>query len=308
MAKANSSNGRTQLPRPRGSAAWCDYFRINGRRLLPVDWQRAGEFTKAERAAVTRSIQIFQLGESGEGRHFLACAEEYVRRADDPDYLIALPLFLAEEHRHARDLGRVLDAMGEQRLKKNWTDRAFRWLRHRGGLELTISVLLTAEVVAQVYYQALRDATGNPALRMLCRQILSDEVRHVQFQAERLALLRTRQSRWRIGCAQFAERCLFAVTCRLVWFTHRSVFRAAAMSWPIFRHRMNKRFRTAQRIGNPASYVNGLVNGAGVMDEANAVGPDSWSYQLNHHELGESAIRRVPQAGPRLREQERWLD
>jgi hypothetical protein len=142
----------------RSSAAWVESFRRNCRRLRLIPWEEGIKLTPDERAAVIRSIQIFQLGESGEGKHFLRVAERYARRVDDPDYLVALRMFLAEEHRHAGELGRVLDLLGAPRLTKEWTDNVFRWLRHRAGLELMIAVLLTGEVMAQAYYAALGGA------------------------------------------------------------------------------------------------------------------------------------------------------
>src|SRR5204863_9873627 len=118
----------------------------------------------------------------------------YAQRAGDPAYPHTLALFIAEEHRHASDLGRFLDTAGLGRAKRAWPDSVFRWLRHRAGLELSISVLVTAEIIAKVYYAALRDSTTSNVIARLCDQILSDEVQHVRFQCERLAILRARRS------------------------------------------------------------------------------------------------------------------
>ena len=85
----------------------------------------------------------------------------------------------------------------------------FRWLRHRAGLELSIAVLVTAEIIAKVYYAALRQATTSVVLVRLCDQILYDELRHVRFQCERLAILRARRSRlgvWLAGAAAMVFR------------------------------------------------------------------------------------------------------
>ncbi|MDX1963955.1 MAG: hypothetical protein SFX18_12440 [Pirellulales bacterium] len=243
------------LPPPREAHAWCQYFhqqaRIVGDVLRGVDTN----VTPAELQAVGRSVQIFQLGESGQGKHFLACAERYAQQSGDEDYLLALPLFLAEEHRHARDLGRLLTAWKLPLLQKNWTNGIFRWLRHRAGLKLTISVLLSAEVIAQVYYAALREATACPALQRLCRQILRDEAQHVRFQAERLAILRAGHSRWWVAVTQWGERMLFLGTRWVVWRTHHPVFRAAGMNWREYRRRVRRCFARAQTLANPANYA-----------------------------------------------------
>ncbi len=243
-----------QLP-SRTSAEWIEYFHKNAKRLRPIPWHLGIAWTAAERAAVVRSIQTFQLGESGEGRHILHVAEQYSQVTGDFDYLEALKLFLAEEHRHAAALGHVLDLAGEPRLTQEWTDHCFRWLRHRAGLELAIVVLLTAEVLAQVYYAALRRATRSPVLVRVCSQILADEAAHVRFQSERLALLRRGQSWLTRALRTCCERVLFAAACLVVWHGHRSVFRAASVSFRSFWRRAHSAFRHSLVLRNPRWYV-----------------------------------------------------
>ena len=248
--------GRTtaNVLRCRSSAEWIEYFRSNRERIRPIPWNDGVALTSAERAAVIRSIQVFQLGESGEGKHFLRVAERYAKRHGDHDYLTAVRMFLAEEHRHAGELGRVLDLAGEPRLRKEWTDHVFRWLRHRAGLELMIVVLLTGEVMAQVYYAALRQATRSPVLVRLCEQILADEAAHVRFQSERLALLRGRCSRIGLVLRAVCERILFGAACCVVWRGHRGVFRAADYSFRRFWRRAHAVFRCSRRLRDPGRY------------------------------------------------------
>lgn len=181
----------------RTTEQWRGYFLYNAAQLLDIPWHLGVAFTEGERHAIAASIQEFQLGESSEGKHLIRQAREYAQRSGDVAYPHALALFIAEEHRHARDLGRVLDLAGIPRAARSWPDTVFRWLRHRAGLDLSITVLVTAEVIAKVYYDALRDATASPVLRRLCDQICADELAHVEFQTERLAILRRR--RWGVG-------------------------------------------------------------------------------------------------------------
>src|SRR5688572_23645585 len=91
-----------------GSIAWAQYFRFNAKSLLTVPWERGVCFTEETRAAIASSVQEFQLGESSEGKHLIACARRHAAATGDGAYVEALGLFIAEEHRHARDLGRVL--------------------------------------------------------------------------------------------------------------------------------------------------------------------------------------------------------
>jgi len=86
---------------PKSSRAWCDYFRQNAASLLRIPWGMGAQLTQAERSAIAKSLQAFQLGESGEGRHLIRVATEYAARTGDEEYVTALRLFIAEEQRHA---------------------------------------------------------------------------------------------------------------------------------------------------------------------------------------------------------------
>jgi hypothetical protein len=227
---------------PRSSADWSDYFHANARRVLSIPWDQGVNFTIDERNAVARSIQIFQLGETGQGRHITRAAQEYAKRTGDIHYPAALALFIEEEHRHAALLGRVLDAAAVPRIHRQWSAGIFRKLRHVAGLELAICVLLTAELVAMIYYSALRRATRSVVLRRVCKQILRDEVMHLKFQSERLAILRARRSRWARQMVVGAQWMLFVVTCGVFYCAHRRVLKAGGFSVRCFARRARHEF------------------------------------------------------------------
>jgi hypothetical protein len=239
---------------PMSSAGWIAYFQANADSLVPIPWQEGAGITAAERDAIAASVQAFQLGESGEGKHLLRCAEAYAVRSGDADYVTALRLFLDEEHRHSRDLARFLALAGVPLVEKTWTDSVFRWLRHLAGLELSISVLAAAEVIALVYYKALRDATGSTALRRLCEQVLADEVAHVRFQCERLAMIRQHRAAWQTMIANGLQSVLFAGTCLAVWWTHARVYRAGGYGFRRFWRASWRAMGQALRLMDPAAY------------------------------------------------------
>src|SRR5436190_1415789 len=146
---------------------------------MAVPWEAGAELTSDERDAITNSVQIFQLGESSEGRHLFRRSKEWAQCNADPAYVEAMMLFIKEEQRHAAELGRFLRMHDIPLLQKTFTDTVFRRLRRPVGLEGSICILVTAEIIAKVYYAALREATGSRVLRRLCDQILRDEVEHV---------------------------------------------------------------------------------------------------------------------------------
>jgi len=98
------------------------------------------------------------------------------------------------------------------------------------GLEISIAVLITAEIIAEVYYAVLREATRSEILRALCDQILRDELRHVQFQADQLSKLRSRRSGLGIVATMAAQRFLFLGTTVVVWIGHRKAIRRGGLS------------------------------------------------------------------------------
>jgi hypothetical protein len=210
----------------RASRPWRLYFEANAQNLLRIPWERGAELTEEERADVAKSIQEFQAGESSEGKHLFRYACEYAAETGDEDYVAAVRLFIAEEQRHGRDLGRFLTLHDVPLVATTFTDRVFRRLRNLwGGLEVSISVLILAELIAKVYYAALRRATRSEILQRLCEQILRDEVKHVEFQAQQLAVLRARHGavlRWLI---RRAHAFLYLGTCLVVCLFHRRVFR-----------------------------------------------------------------------------------
>ena len=72
---------------------WIKYFQQNLADKPNIPWSSEPTLTSHEHASLTKSIQTFQLGESGEGKHIKACAAAWIQRGGDADYLTALALF-----------------------------------------------------------------------------------------------------------------------------------------------------------------------------------------------------------------------
>ncbi|MEL6895052.1 MAG: 4-hydroxy-3-methylbut-2-enyl diphosphate reductase [Planctomycetota bacterium] len=230
-------------------ADWSRYFTRNLQTDPQIEWSDEPTLIPDRSADIARSIQTFQLGESGQGRHIRAAAERWVSGGGDVDYPEALALFLNEEHRHSDLLARFLRQEHLPLLRSQWSDSCFRFLRHLAGLRTSIIVLVTAEILAQVYYWALLNASDSPTLKSICRRVLRDERYHVWFQmgiADRLSEHWSPCFRWSIFQI---ERLLFAVSMRILWWDHRSVFRAANVTWQSYRKRCLRRFRASRHRG-----------------------------------------------------------
>jgi undecaprenyl diphosphate synthase len=218
----------TPRPVPSTSREWVAHFVRNRDALGPIPWDTGSELDGPELVAVAESIRKFQLGEKGEGSSIMRYARAYAERTGDPDYVEAVRLLLAEEHRHSRDLGRFMALHGIPELRRTFTDDVFRRLRNLfGTLEMSIAVLVTAEIIAKAYYPALHDATRSTVLRAICTQTVADERRHVEMQVQYLAQLRTRRNAVGRELTRALHVILFATTMLIVGVWHRSVFRAS---------------------------------------------------------------------------------
>jgi len=253
MASSNAT--RREPGEFTNSANWCEHFERNAANRPALSWEEGGGVTAQERDLVAKSVQTFQLGESGEGRHLIAAAAAHAERTGDFDYITAVRLFVAEEQQHSRELGDFLDAAGMPRMTVHWSDGCFRRLRHLAGLELSIAVLLTAELLANVYYAALRKATGSAMLREICTRLLRDEVFHVRFQCERLAILRCNRPQWLMRITHALHRAFFRGTSLVVWWTHHRVLRAGGPSFREFWRKSHGELHRALRLMDPQLYA-----------------------------------------------------
>jgi hypothetical protein len=233
----------------RSSLEWKKHYQENARSLLEIPWQIGPELNEKEKLAITSSVQDFQTGESSEGRHLIQYAKDYAARTGDHEYVETIRVFIAEEQRHARDLAHFMQINAIPLVKTTFTDSVFRQLRQIfGGLEISIGVLITAEIIAKVYYMALRDATKSQVLQILCKQILQDEVHHVEFQAERLGILRTGRNWFFMAVTNGLQRFLFWGTCFAVWPFHKKVFERSGYTFAGFWKHSWREFNLALQI------------------------------------------------------------
>ena len=70
----------------------------------------------------------------------------------------------------------------------------------------------------------LLKATNSLAIKAICRQLLRDELYHLRFQCERLAIMHQDRSHWGRQATYFLQQVLLGGTALVVWFGHRHVF------------------------------------------------------------------------------------
>ena len=216
----------TNQPYLLNSLRWSEHFQDNISHMDHIPWHKDQAISEDQKKAISHSIAVFQLGESSEGNSFRRAGELYANETGDYEYLHSLDLFIKEENRHSEVLARFMRQQGISELKEEWTDNIFRCIRKIAGLNICISVLLTAEIIAANYYRALGRATKSPVLRAICDQILIDEAHHLNFQACTLGKQRRSWSLVRRWFANMFQRSLMLGTIVLVWHQHGRVYRA----------------------------------------------------------------------------------
>jgi len=202
-------------------ASWKSYFTRNQTNFDAITWNADAELSGDDRRLITRSLQQFQRGEHSEGRTLLHFAKLW----NAPFYTDAIELFAREEQRHAMVLARFMKRENIARMGSDWVDGTFRFLRKTAGLENSVMVLITAEIIAAVYYKALMNAAKSETLVALCRQILRDEEMHINFQSHTLNHFYERHNALVAWLSRLAHNVLMVGTLAVVWLYHARVLR-----------------------------------------------------------------------------------
>ena len=203
---------------------WLQYFERNAREVLRLGFEQY-ELTDVERDRIAASIQGFQIGEASEGKHLKAGADAFARRTGNAAYPPAIAHLIREENRHSAYLGNFMKRHHLPFAKTTWSDRVFRALRRAAGIELSLRVLVTAELVAVTYYDCLSEATGSPHLKRICRRMLDEEAKHIEFQMHHIHWMNLQGSLLRAALANLGHAALTAGTLLAVWIEHGRVLR-----------------------------------------------------------------------------------
>lgn len=231
------------------SQQWIDYFRQNLQKQR-IDWSVTPVLTAVEKDNVIQSLKAWQLGETSDGAHLLAAARIYADGIGDRYYCGAVQLFITEEQKHGNNLGRYLDLLGEKRISKDWGDTLFRKIRYfNTSMELWTIAVITVESTAQVFYQALKDATACVLLKQVCTDILIDEAFHIDFQLQRLQLIFSEKTAVQKRVSYQFYRLFYFSTILVVWAAHRKLFKAGNVHFKKYLRKMNIKFsKTIQKL------------------------------------------------------------
>ncbi len=221
---------------------WTDHFQ-NNLTVKRINWDIKPNLTNREKAEILYSLKAWQLGETSDGKHLLAAAAKHANQYHEPAYVEAVKLFIKEEQKHGRNLAKYLTAIGEETIQKDWGDYFFRKIRHLNtSMELWTITVLIVESAAQIFYQALSDASNCPLLKSICNDILIDEAHHIKFQNERLWKIFEHKGFYQKALSIGLYGILFFGTIHAVWFGHKRAFRAGGVNKKEFMRQMYYKF------------------------------------------------------------------
>lgn len=209
---------------------WLNHFEYHAEQPRALALGAGSRLRPEERRLIARSIAVFQLGEQSDGSGLLRAAYRFAAVHGDELLPRITELFIREEQRHARLLREFMDEHGIRARCRHWTDGVFRRVRRLAGFELYLHVLITAELIGNVYYRALEAATGCQRLRALCRTLLADELAHVGYESELILELRARRPPALRAGIRLAHRAFFCGAACAVWLSHRRVLHHAGYS------------------------------------------------------------------------------
>lgn len=205
---------------------WVSYFERNRENRRTIPWERGINVPEGVREPLIASLQVFQIGESGEGTHMKRCAAA----SGDAEYAQAVHLFIAEEQAHSAWMARALELLGAPLLRRHWSDVGFILLRRLMGLTCEVMVLLTAEVIGRNYFRAVHRGIDDDVLRTMLAQMISDEEAHIAFQVDRLRKSFAAMPRFMTPALRLAWWTLYHGAFVVVLRGHGSLLRAVNVS------------------------------------------------------------------------------
>jgi hypothetical protein len=204
---------------------WLNHFEYHSEHPRRLQDGIPNVLTVTERHLIAPSIATFQLGEQSCGSNLLRAAYHFAHEHAAPEVARITELLIREEQQHALLLKGFMAEQGIPSRQHHWTDRVFRRIRKLAELELSLGVLLTAELIGNVYYRALENATECQRLRLLCRMLVADELAHVGFESDLLLSMRAEKPAPVRVALDWVHRTFLMCTAVVVWSTHRPVLR-----------------------------------------------------------------------------------
>lgn len=235
---------------PFDSNLWLRYFEENKKLRSAVRLPEQIQLAEALRLPLIKSLQRFQIGETGDGRHL----RQFAKRTKDPVYLQCIDLFVKEEQSHGQMLAEVIASIDGRLISWHWTDLAFIFLRRLFRLKTEVFILLIAEIIGKCFYRAVADKVGNQQLSNVFAFIVCDEIAHLRFHSEFLNL-QMQNYPWALKC--FIHYCwsmIFYTACFVFVLDHKETLTALEVPTAEFMASCSREFQRSARCSFGTTY------------------------------------------------------
>ena len=165
---------------------WFNYFLSNEKKLLHISYEDENTLSHDEVKLIKESLQIWQLGEGSPGNNLRKMIQKYAQKNNRHNFIEIMEKFLDDEKRHSQLLLQFMEFHDIKCKNKMFIDDFFRSLRKIMGLQCSIIMLVTGEIIALSYYHTLSKITTSKALPVICKQMLQDELMHIVLQSDTL--------------------------------------------------------------------------------------------------------------------------
>ena len=212
---------------------WIAHFKANKLDRPEPDWSAPFSMSEEKRRLLAKSIAEYQLGDGG-GECRLVARDAESFRGSEEEARIVVDCWFAEEREHSRLLARAVERIGGEFITDTFAFRMFYACRRALGVQFEMLVLLIVEIVSTGYYRVIRKHVGDRPLANMCKLILRDEARHIDFHRDRLAAQHPRG----FGAGRALIFRLLAECCAsFLWLGHGRCLRALGGSRvELFRH------------------------------------------------------------------------
>ncbi|HEY9717351.1 MAG TPA: hypothetical protein V6C69_07780 [Trichormus sp.] len=223
------------------AARWLQYFQDNKSARGKITIPSGIAVSKTLRLPLIRSLQRFQIGETGEGMHL----KRYASKTGDQVYEQCIDLFIKEEQFHSRVLADMIAAVDGTLLSWHWSDLAFICLRRMLGLKTEIFIILVAEIIGKCFYRLCADKLQNETLSDAFSLIVLDEIGHLEFHC---AFLRTQMRKASTAvryCVYWGWATIFYAGCIVFIADHQKTLKALGGSPRDFLQQCSRTFHRA---------------------------------------------------------------
>lgn len=217
---------------------WLSYYQHNKSLRMLVQLPDEIAIDDELRIPLIKSLQRFQIGETGDGKHL----KKFAKKIGDPDYMQCIDLFIKEEQAHGQTLAEVIRSLDGNLITWHWTDLVFILLRRMLGLKTEIFILLIAEVVGKCFYKAVADKIKNEKLREIFSLIVLDEIAHLSFHSQFLFTQLKSKSTFKKALVHYVWSVIFYTACFVFVLDHGKTLNALGLSSAEFIERCSREF------------------------------------------------------------------